>query len=225
MVIALGSGLGALVAWWISRPILRLTSTVQAIAASGRVDAPVQVSPMSGAVGILATAFEGMMRNLAEAQAETLAQSRLAVLGEVAANVAHEVRTPLAVLKTSAQLLTRAELPPDEKRRLGTLVVGEVDRLNRVVTDLVDLRRPRYPQYGRNRCRTRSTARWRSSLDGEAPRRDPARDVADAPMLYRERRPAASSPGEPHDCNARSKGGGDGQGCVTVRPRGRCMDL
>ena len=112
MVIALGSGLGALVAWWISRPIRRLTSTVQAIAASGRVDSPVQVSPMSGEVGILATAFDGMMRTLADAQAEALTQSRLAVLGEIAANVAHEVRTPLSVLKTSAQLLARRSCPP-----------------------------------------------------------------------------------------------------------------
>src|SRR5262249_55185099 len=147
VVIALGSGLGALVAWRISRPIRRLTATVQAISASGRVDAPVRFSPTSGEVGILATAFQGMMTSLGEAQAEALAQSRLAVLGEVAANVAHEVRTPLAVLKTSAQLLARPELPLDEKRRLGTLIAGEVDRLNRVVTDLVDLVRPRSPQY------------------------------------------------------------------------------
>src|SRR5262249_35013524 len=80
VVIALGSGLGALVAWWISRPIRRLTTTVQAISASGRVDSPVQFAPMSGEVGILATAFEGMMTSLGEAQAEALAQSRLAVL-------------------------------------------------------------------------------------------------------------------------------------------------
>jgi two-component system, NtrC family, sensor histidine kinase HydH len=218
MVIALGSGLGALVAWWISRPIRRLTSTVQAIAASGRVDAPVQVSPMSGEVGILATAFEGMMRNLAEAQAETLAQSRLAVLGEVAANVAHEVRTPLAVLKTSAQLLTRAELPPDEKRRLGTLVVGEVDRLNRVVTDLVDLGRPRSPQY-RKESMPNAVDRALAFFSSTAKRRGVtlARDVADTPMLVN------GSADQLHQVlvnlvhNAMQAV--NGTGCVTVRCR------
>jgi len=218
MVIALGSGLGALVAWWISRPIRRLTSTVQAISASGRVDVPVQVSPMSGEVGILATAFEGMMRNLADAQAEALAQSRLAVLGEVAANVAHEVRTPLAVLKTSAQLLTRPELPADEKRRLGTLVVGEVDRLNRVVTDLVDLGRPRSPQY-RKESMPNAVDRALAFFSSTAKRRGVTltREVADTPMLVN------GSADQLHQVlvnlvhNAMQAV--NGSGCVTVRCR------
>jgi len=148
-VVLLGSILGALVALWISRPIRRLTSTVQAIAASGRVDTPIELPALRGEVGILSAAFQQMMRRLADAQDEALTQSRLAVLGGVAASVAHEVRTPLSVLKTSAQLLARRELPKDEQDRLGSLITAEVDRLNRVVTDLVDLARPRSPQYRR----------------------------------------------------------------------------
>jgi signal transduction histidine kinase len=74
-------------------------------------------------------------------------QSRRAFLGEIAANIAHEVRTPLAVLKTSAQLLGRQELPRDEQRRLATNVAAEVDRLNGVVTSLVDLARPTPVRY------------------------------------------------------------------------------
>jgi signal transduction histidine kinase len=148
-VVLLGSLLGALVALWISRPIRRLTATVHAISASGRVDTPIALPPLGGEVGILSAAFQRMMRRLAQAQEEALSQSRLAVLGGVAASVAHEVRTPLSVLKASAQLLARRELPADEKERLGELVTAEVDRLNRVVTDLVDLARPRSPQYRR----------------------------------------------------------------------------
>ena len=218
VVIALGSGLGALVAWWISRPIRRLTTTVQAISASGRLDSPVQFSPMSGEVGILAAAFQGMMTSLGEAQAETLAQSRLAVLGEVAANVAHEVRTPLAVLKTSAQLLARPELPPDEKRRLGTLVTGEVDRLNRVVTDLVDLGRPRSPQY-RKESMPEAVDRALAFFSSSAERRGVtlAREVADVPMLVN------GSADQLHQVlvnlvhNAMQAL--NGSGCVTVRCR------
>ena len=218
VVIALGSGLGALVAWWISRPIRRLTTTIQAISASGRVDSPVQFSPMSGEVGILATAFQGMMTSLGEAQAEALAQSRLAVLGEVAANVAHEVRTPLAVLKTSAQLLARPELPSDEKRRLGTLVAGEVDRLNRVVTDLVDLGRPRSPQY-RQESMPEAVDRALAFFSSTAERRGVtlAREVADVPMLVN------GSADQLHQVlvnlvhNAMQAL--NGSGCVTVRCR------
>jgi signal transduction histidine kinase len=60
-------------------------------------------------------------------------------------SIAHEVRPPLSVLKTSAQLLGRSDLPSDEQRKLSGLLSGEVDRLNRVVTDLVDLARPGRP--------------------------------------------------------------------------------
>jgi len=88
-----------------------------------------------------------MMESLTAAQAEALVQSRRAFLGELAANIAHEVRTPLAVLKTSAQLLARQELPRDEQRQLAVNVAAEVDRLNGVVTSLVDLARPQPVRY------------------------------------------------------------------------------
>jgi signal transduction histidine kinase len=96
-----------------------------------------------GEVGVLASAFDEMIATVGEQQAALLAQSRLVALGEIAASIAHEVRTPLSVLKTSAQLLGRSDLPSDEQRTLSGLLSGEVDRLNRVVTDLVDLARPR----------------------------------------------------------------------------------
>jgi signal transduction histidine kinase len=71
-----------------------------------------------------------------------VAQSRLALLGEIAASIVHDVRTPLSVLKTSAQLLGSATLSVAEQRDLAGLIASEVDRLNRVVTNLADLGRP-----------------------------------------------------------------------------------
>jgi two-component system sensor histidine kinase HydH len=88
-----------------------------------------------------------MTERLTVAQAEAVMQSRLALLGEIAANVAHEVRNPLSILKTSAQLLARRELPASEQRQLAAAVISEVDRLNAVVTDLVDLARPKVATY------------------------------------------------------------------------------
>src|SRR5262249_19985324 len=70
-------------------------------------------------------------------------------LGEIAANIAHEVRTPLSVLKTSAQLLARQQLPAAEQQQLAENVTAEVERLNRVVTNLVDLARPTRSTYRR----------------------------------------------------------------------------
>jgi len=147
LVLVLSSVLGVLVAWRISGPVRRLTAAVREITARGRLEESPQFPRAAGEVGVLAGAFQTMMENLTAAQAETLVQSRRAFLGEVAANIAHEVRTPLSVLKTSAQLLARQELPADEQRQLATHVAAEVDRLNEVVTNLVDLARPRAVRY------------------------------------------------------------------------------
>jgi signal transduction histidine kinase len=142
VAVLIASILGALVALWIGAPIRRLTRAVQRVSATGDLALPPGMQ-MRGEVGVLASAFDEMMATVGEQQAALLGQSRLVALGEIAASIAHEVRTPLSVLKTSAQLLGRSDLPSDEQRKLSGLLSGEVDRLNRVVTDLVDLARPR----------------------------------------------------------------------------------
>ena len=147
LVLIASSALGVVVAWRISLPIGRLTETVRKITARGQLDGGMEFPRATGEVGVLAAAFRTMMESLEAAQAEALVQSRRAFLGEIAANVAHEVRTPLAVLKTSAQLLARQELPAAEQRSLAGNVAAEVDRLNGVVTSLVDLARPRRVRY------------------------------------------------------------------------------
>jgi signal transduction histidine kinase len=142
IAVIVASLLGALVALGIGEPIRRLTRAVQHVSTTGELDMPADVRA-AGEVGVLATAFADMLTTVSEQHAALLGQSRLAALGEIAASIAHEVRTPLSVLKTSAQLLGRPDLPADEHRQLAGLLAGEVDRLNRVVSDLVDLARPR----------------------------------------------------------------------------------
>ncbi|WP_419786854.1 two-component system sensor histidine kinase NtrB [Pseudodesulfovibrio sp.] len=68
---------------------------------------------------------------------------RLAAIGSLAAGVAHEVRNPLSSLRGFAQLFAnklKGQAPLD---RYATTMVQEADRLNRVVTDLLYLARPR----------------------------------------------------------------------------------
>jgi signal transduction histidine kinase len=147
IVLILASVFGVLTAWRIGAPIRRLTATVRDITARGRLEEPVELPVASGEVGTLSAAFRAMMESLATAQTEALVQSRRAFLGEIAASIAHDVRTPLSVLKTSAQLLAREEIPPVERRQLAAQLAAEVDRLNGVVSSLVDLARPRRVSY------------------------------------------------------------------------------
>ncbi len=141
-VMVAGSLFGAIVAWWICIPIRRLTNVVRDVTDKRQLESVDRFPRARGEVGVLASSFREMMWTVAAAQEEVLAQSRRALLGEVAANIAHEVRTPLSVLKMSTQLIAYGDLPAEEQRDLATTAAAEVDRLNSVVTGLVDLARP-----------------------------------------------------------------------------------
>lgn len=143
LVLILSVAVGGLVAWRISAPVRALTAAVQAVTARGRPEPLAELPIVDGEVGLLTTAFQAMLERLTIAQREAIAQSRLALLGEVAASIAHDVRTPLSVLKTSAQLMAGTDVSPAERQDLGRMISQEVDRLNGVVTNLVDLARPR----------------------------------------------------------------------------------
>ncbi|MDB5961325.1 MAG: hypothetical protein JWP59_2619, partial [Massilia sp.] len=87
-------------------------------------------------------AFDAMATSLEAHLAKIVRMEKLAVLGEFATVIAHEVRNPLAAVKTSVQALARRE---KEARRLQLLddMEHEIDRLARVVSQLLDFGRPR----------------------------------------------------------------------------------
>lgn len=67
---------------------------------------------------------------------------RLEAIGEVAAGVAHELRNPLFGISSAAQLLRfRAREDPVVEKNVGR-ILREVDRLNKMVTSLLDFGRP-----------------------------------------------------------------------------------
>jgi signal transduction histidine kinase len=66
---------------------------------------------------------------------------RLAALGQMAAAVAHEVKNPLSAIKSIAQVMREDERLSAEYARDLDLIVGETDRLNRTVTQLLNFAR------------------------------------------------------------------------------------
>src|SRR5512146_27631 len=67
-------------------------------------------------------------------------KEHFATVGELAAGLAHEVRTPAGVIKGAAQYLSR-EAPPKDREFLD-IIVEEADRLNSVVTEFLEYARP-----------------------------------------------------------------------------------
>src|SRR5574337_1551480 len=67
---------------------------------------------------------------------------RLAVIGRLAANIAHDIRNPLASLSGAIEVLTR-ELPRDHNQdRLVQIVLRESDRLNQIIKNFLEYARP-----------------------------------------------------------------------------------
>jgi two-component system sensor histidine kinase PilS (NtrC family) len=67
---------------------------------------------------------------------------RLATIGRLSANIAHEIRNPLASLSGAIEALAR-ELPADSGRdRLVEIVLRESDRLNHIIRDFLEYARP-----------------------------------------------------------------------------------
>ena len=129
----------------LSRPLRELTQATRDLGRPGATPPTVPVRSRDE-IGELATAFNTMGAALDRAQDDLLAAAKVALAGEMAAGIAHEVRTPLGILRSSAQLLARL-VPPDQPRgrELVDMIVGEVDRIDRVVAGLLELARPREP--------------------------------------------------------------------------------
>jgi len=67
---------------------------------------------------------------------------KLAAIGKLAAGVAHEIRNPLSSIRGFAQYLRNTLKDKPREKEYAETMVSEVDRINRVVTDLLTFARP-----------------------------------------------------------------------------------
>lgn len=149
-VLATGLGLvvfGLLVTGWfaarLSKPIKELTRVAARIARTGDLE-PVPPPTTRDEVGELTRAFQQMVEAVAAANDEMVRTSKLAFLGEMAAGMAHEIRTPLGIIRSSAQLIERRMQAGGDQEggEWAMYIREESDRLARVVTELLDFVKP-----------------------------------------------------------------------------------
>jgi signal transduction histidine kinase len=92
---------------------------------------------------LLAEELAETNRRLEQAQEEARRSERLAALGQLTAGLAHEIRNPLAVIKGSAETLTRRLQSADPvTTEVAGYISSEVHRLNTIVTRFLNFARP-----------------------------------------------------------------------------------
>jgi two-component system sensor histidine kinase HydH len=92
--------------------------------------------------GVILERRQKEQRNL---EAQLHQSERLAVLGEMTAGVAHEIRNPLGIISSTAELLRERLSRYEPQNRLAQIIVEESNRLNEKVTEFLDFARPRIP--------------------------------------------------------------------------------
>ena len=104
----------------------------------------VSASPLTDETGM----FLGhvlLFKDLTEVRAlkqEVLRSQRLASVGRLAAGVAHEIRNPLSSIKGFATYFKERYREKPEDQQISGIMIQEVDRLNKVVGQLLDLAKP-----------------------------------------------------------------------------------
>jgi signal transduction histidine kinase len=86
-----------------------------------------------------------LMEENVRLERELAERERLAALGRMAATVAHEIKNPLSAIKSIAQVMREDENLNQEYSRDLSLIVGETDRLNQSVTQLLSFARRETP--------------------------------------------------------------------------------
>ena len=70
---------------------------------------------------------------------------RLSSLGEMVAGISHEIRNPLGIIQSSAELLKKKMANSDADGSIPEIIVEEAGRLNQIITDFLNFARPRVP--------------------------------------------------------------------------------
>ncbi len=128
----------------ITQPLMQLTHFVKGFAHQTQAKPPKSGPPE---VQELGAAFETMTEDLEASQAQLTRAAKLAAVGEMAAAMSHEVRTPLGILRSSADVLKREKSLSAEGQEVLTFIGAETERLNKLVSTLIDAARPRLPVF------------------------------------------------------------------------------
>lgn len=133
------------VARTITSPLAAITRVMRDVAATG--DLTLKIPPHAGRwqdedARLLATTFNTLTESIATFQQGAAQRERLSSLGRLSSVVAHEIRNPLMIIKAASRVLRSSDATREARREAVEDIEGEVARLNRIVSDVLDYARP-----------------------------------------------------------------------------------
>lgn len=148
--------LGFLIAGFISFNLRKKIKQLNADFKQIELDPRHQITTLPGTLGIIGNSINRMVKTLdiehsrrEQLERELHQKEKLASLGRLLAGVAHEIKTPLAILKTRIQMwqhdlrnLDTQNLPASLNQESMQMVVDETDRLDGLIKKLLYLSRP-----------------------------------------------------------------------------------
>jgi signal transduction histidine kinase len=133
------------VARTVSRPIEAITSTMREMAASGDLSRRIPMPEgrwQDEDARVLGKTFNTMTDAIQRFQREATQRERLSSLGRLSTVIAHEIRNPLMIIKTSLRSLRREDATPERTAAVAKDIDEEITRLNRIVSEVLDFARP-----------------------------------------------------------------------------------
>jgi len=140
-------------------PVLGVVELVQDISSEYHAIYRVQIRVIMTSTAVMLTLFLILLlvvrrgENIIETRAqerlkleEQLARAKhLSNLGEMTASISHEIRNPLGIIKSSAELLKKKVHKLDPSNPMPGIIVEETTRLDGIITDFLDFARPHQP--------------------------------------------------------------------------------
>jgi signal transduction histidine kinase len=146
VAVLLATLLSFAVARTITRPLAAITDVMREVATTGELTRKIVLRSgnrwTDEDARLLAATFNTLTDSVAKAQREMSQRERLSSLGRLSTVIAHEVRNPLMIIKAALHTLRQPDLTREALREIAADIDGEVDRLNRVVNEVLDFARP-----------------------------------------------------------------------------------
>lgn len=92
------------------------------------------------------SALENSLRTVKTQQEELIRREKLASVGQLLAALAHDLRNPLGVIRSSAQLVLDAKQEDAVRQEVARYIVDEVDRLTHRINDFLRYARQKPPE-------------------------------------------------------------------------------